>query len=172
MTPARRKRKRYCLSIAAFAGLLAYAGVVFVLSAGPGTSRASAGERIVVDWHTGLAIDGYDPVAFFTDGKAVLGSADLELREADVVWRFTNVGNRAAFAAAPDAYMPQYGGYDPIGVARGLAVAGNPNVWTITGQRLFLFYDSSRRQKFAGDPNRVISSADRKWPEVQHSLTP
>ena len=73
----------------------------------------------MVDWHTGLAIDGYDPVAFFTDGKPVQGSADLELRYGGVVWRFTNVGNRAAFAAAPNVYMPQYGGYDPVGVARG-----------------------------------------------------
>jgi hypothetical protein len=169
MTAARQKRKRYCFSIAAFAGLLAYAGLAFALAAGPG---ASAGERIVIDWHTGLAINGYDPVAFFTDGKPVLGSADLELRQSGVVWRFTNVGNRAAFAAAPNVYMPQYGGYDPVGVARGLAVAGNPNVWMITGQRLFLFYDGVRRQKFTGDPNRVTASADRKWPEVQRSLTP
>ncbi|MGB7041050.1 MAG: YHS domain-containing (seleno)protein, partial [Xanthobacteraceae bacterium] len=110
---------------------------------------ASAGERIVVDWHTGLAIDGYDPVAFFTDGKPVQGSADLELRKGGVIWRFTNVGNRAAFAAAPNVYMPQYGGYDPVGVARGLAVAGSPSVWMIQGQRLFLFYDNARRQKFA-----------------------
>src|SRR5580704_18003289 len=146
MTAARQKRKRYCFSLAAIAGLLAYTGLAFVLAAGPG---ASAGERIVVDWHTGLAIDGYDPVAFFTDGKPMLGSSDLELRQGDVVWRFTNVGNRAAFVAAPDVYMPQYGGYDPVGVAHGLAVAGNPNVWTITGQRLFLFYERARRQKFA-----------------------
>jgi hypothetical protein len=169
MTAARQKRRRYCFSIAALAGLLAYAGIAFVLAAGPG---ASAGEQIVVDWHTGLAIDGYDPVGFFTDGKPVLGSADLELRKGGVVWRFANVGNRAAFAATPDVYMPQYGGYDPVGVARGLAVAGNPNVWMITGQRLFLFYDGARREKFAGDPNRVIASADRKWSEVQHALTP
>ena len=96
MTAARQKRKRYCLSFAAIAGLSAYAGLTFVLAAGLG---ASAGERIVVDWHTGLAIDGYDPVAFFTDGKPVQGSADLELRKGSVIWRFTNVGNRAAFAA-------------------------------------------------------------------------
>jgi hypothetical protein len=119
-----------------------------------------------------LAIDGYDPVAFFTDGKPVQGSADLELRKGGVIWRFTNVGNRAAFAAAPNVYMPQYGGYDPVGVARGLAVAGSPSVWMIQGQRLFLFYDNARRQKFANDPSRVTASADRKWPDVQRTLTP
>jgi hypothetical protein len=169
MTAARQKRKRYCFSFAAIAGLSAYAGLTFILAAGPG---ASAGERIVVDWHTGLAIDGYDPVAFLTDGKPVQGRADLELRRDGVIWRFTNVGNRAAFAAAPNVYMPQYGGYDPVGVARGLAVAGSPSMWLIQGQRLFLFYDNARRQKFANDPSRVTASADRKWPEVQRTLTP
>ena len=71
------------------------------------------------------------------------------MRYGGAVWRFCNVGNRAAFAARPDVYMPQYGGYDPLGVARGVAVAGNPNVWLIAGERLFLFYDRSRREKFA-----------------------
>jgi hypothetical protein len=68
--------------------------------------------------------------------------------------------------------MPQYGGYDPLGVAHGVAVAGNPDVWLIAGERLFLFYDGGRRDKFAADPDRVIGSADRKWPDVLHTLTP
>ncbi len=78
MTTARRKRKQYCAGSAALPlrGLAAYAGLVFVLAAGPPTAPAAATERIVVDWHTGLAIDGYDPVAFFTDGKPMLGSPD------------------------------------------------------------------------------------------------
>src|SRR5579885_1986663 len=123
MTTARQKRNRFRL--VAGAGFAAYAALVFGLPTAPPTSRALAGERIVVDWHSGLAIDGYDPVAFFTEGKPVAGSADFELRYVNVIWRFSNPGNRAAFAAAPDVYMPQYGGYDPLGVARGLAVAGN-----------------------------------------------
>jgi len=172
MTTARRKRKQYCIAGAACAGLLAYAGLVFVLTAGPPTARAAATERLVVDWHTGLAIDGYDPVAFFTDGKPTAGSADLELRYGGAVWRFANVGDRAAFAADPDVYMPQYGGYDPLGVAHGVAVAGNPNVWLIAGEKLFLFYDGDRRDKFVADPPRVIGLADRKWPGVLRTLTP
>jgi hypothetical protein len=176
MTAAQPKRKPYSpgdyAGFAAFAGLAAYAALVFILAAGPPTSRAAANERIVIDWHTGLAIGGYDPVAFFTDGKPIVGSADLELRYGGAIWRFTNVGNRAAFAANPDVYMPQYGGYDPLGVAHGVAVAGNPDVWLIAGERLFLFYDGDRRDKFAANPDRVIGSADRKWPDVLHTLTP
>ncbi len=101
----------------------------------------------MVDWHTGLAINGYDPVAFFTDGKPMSGDAEFELRYGGAIWRFANLGNRAAFVARPDIYMPQYGGYDPVGVARGVAVAGNPNVWLIAGERLFLFYDAAWRQR-------------------------
>lgn len=126
----------------------------------------------MVDWHTGLAIGGYDPVAFFTDGKPRPGSADLEFRYGGVIWRFCNVGDRDAFAANPDVYMPQYGGYDPLGIAHGVAVAGNPNVWVITGERLFLFYDSNRREKFITEPGRFIAAAERKWPAVLHSLSP
>ncbi|HEX4408934.1 MAG TPA: YHS domain-containing (seleno)protein [Xanthobacteraceae bacterium] len=176
MTTGRRKRKefrtRFVSCLVGGAGLVAYAGFIFILAAAPPTSRAAATEQIVVNWHTGLAIDGYDPVAFFTDGKPMAGRPDYELRHSGVTWRFTNIGNRAAFAAQPDIYMPQYGGYDPVGVSRGLAVAGNPNVWMITGERLFLFYDYGRRDKFASDPGRVTGAADRKWADIKRTLTP
>jgi hypothetical protein len=166
MTTARRKRKQYR------AGVALCAGLVFAVCAGPPISQAIATEQIVVDWHTGLAISGYDPVAFFTDGKAMAGSADFELRYGGAMWRFSNPGNRDAFTARPDVYMPQYGGYDPLGVARGVAVAGNPTLWIIAGERLFLFYDGARRDTFAADPDRVSGSADRKWPEVLRTLSP
>ena len=110
MTAARQKRKRLC------AGFTAMAGVLMALMAGPPASVAATTERLVVDWHTGMAIGGYDPVAFFTDGRPVAGSANFELRYAGAIWRFRNVGNRDAFAAQPDIYMPKFGGYDPIGV--------------------------------------------------------
>lgn len=126
----------------------------------------------MVDWHTGLAIDGYDPVAFYTDGKPMPGSPDFEFQYAGAIWRFCNIGNREAFAARPDVYMPQFGGYDPLGVAHGVAVAGNPSVWSITGGRLFLFRDRERLAAFIADAARITSEAERKWPEVLHSLSP
>jgi len=172
MTTARRKRKQYRAVVAACASLLAYAGLVFVLTAAPPIAPAAADGRIVTDWHTGLAIDGYDPVAFFTNGKPTEGSPGFELQYGGVVWRFANIGDRAAFAASPDVYMPQYGGYDPLGIARGVAVAGNPNVWLVTGEKLFLFYDDNRRKTFAADPDRIIGPADRKWPAVLRRLIP
>ena len=152
--------------------MIALLAVPFILASLPFAVRAAVTERVVLNRFSGLAIDGFDPVAYFTDGKPVEGSPDFELRYGGAIWRFANIGNRAAFAARPDVYMPQYGGYDPIGVARGLAVAGNPNAWLIASSRLFLFYNDDRRAKFVADPNRVIGPADRKWPEVQRTLTP
>jgi YHS domain-containing protein len=166
MTAARQQRKRLGTCFFAFACFL------LALPAGPPASRAATTERIVVDWHTGLAIAGYDPVAFYTDGKPVPGSADFELVYGGAVWRFCNVGNREAFAARPDVYMPQFGGYDPLGVARGVAVAGNPSLWLIIGARLFLFYDRSRLETFTADAERIIAAAERKWPEVADTLSP
>jgi YHS domain-containing protein len=168
MTAERQQRKRWCAGVAAIACLL----LPLSLPAGFPAARAATTERIVVDWHTGLAIGGYDPVAFFTDGKPLAGSPDFELRYGGAVWRFCNVGNREAFAARPDVYMPKFGGYDPVGVARGVAVAGNPDLWVVTGERLFLFYDRARLEKFTADPERVIAAAERKWPDVSRALSP
>jgi len=170
MTTARRKRKQY-RAVAAAGAATALSGLIFVLAAAAPVTSAAAAERFVVDWHTGLAIDGYDPVAFFTEGKPVAGTDDCELHYGGVVWRFANIGNRAAFAASPQVYMPQFGGYDPIGIAGGVAVPGNPNVWLIIGEKLFLFYDDNRREKFAANPGRVVGAADRAWPGVVVRLT-
>jgi hypothetical protein len=165
MTAARQERKQNCAGVAALACLMLALAAAFA-------PRAAATERIVVDWHTGLAIEGYDPVAFYTDGKPMAGSPDLELRYGGTVWRFCNIGNREAFAARPDVYMPQFGGYDPVGVGRGVAVAGNPGVWVIVGEKLFLFYDHARLASFIADPERAIAAAERRWPEVLRTLSP
>jgi hypothetical protein len=67
--------------------------------------------------------------------------------------------------------MPHFGGYDPIGVVRGIALAGNPYVWIIAGERLFLFYDQARREKFAKASDRLFVLAQQRWPEVVATLS-
>jgi hypothetical protein len=166
MTAARQQQKRHRAAIAAFGCLL------LALPAGPPVTRAATTDRIVADWHTGLAIEGYDPVAFYTDGKPLPGSPDFEFTYGGAIWRFRNIGNRQAFAARPDVYMPQFGGYDPLGVANGVAVAGNPSLWRIAGERLFLFYDRRRLETFTADSERIIAAAERRWPDVMSELSP
>jgi hypothetical protein len=165
MTAARRKRKRCRVCYVAAAAFAALFAVRF-----PALARVT--QQIVVDWHSGLAIGGYDPVAFFTAGRPVAGSGEFELPYDGVVWRFSNGGNLAAFAQRPDIYMPQYGGYDPVSAARGVAVPGNPDVWAIVGERLFLFHNGAQREKFLADSARLIATSQRRWPDVARTLDP
>jgi YHS domain-containing protein len=144
----------------------------FCRSAAWGGCRRHHGKDRGRPAHRGLALGGYDPVAFYTDGKPLPGSPEFELQYGGAVWRFCNFGNRAAFAERPDVYMPKFGGYDPVGVARGVEVAGRPDVWLISDGRLFLFYDSHRLETFAADPERFSSAAERKWPEILRTLSP
>src|SRR4029077_7972138 len=102
--------------------------------------QAATTERVVGDPLTGLALNGIDPVAYFAEGTPTYGRADYEYRYAGVIWRFRNPGNLAAFAAHPDVYMPRYGGYDVLAIGRALAVPGNPLLWAVIGERLYLFY--------------------------------
>ena len=136
----------------------------------PTAIGAATTELVVVNRYTGLAIDGFDPVAYFVDAAPKTGRAELELQFAGATWRFHNEGNRAAFAADPDVYMPRFGGYDPIAVARGAATPGHPRLWLIAEKRLYLFYSAAARAAFVENPDRAIDAAERHWPEVLRTL--
>src|SRR5665647_463050 len=132
--------------------------------------RLTTTERVVVNRFTGVAIEGYDPVAYFVDARAEVGLEDFEASQAGAVWRFRNEGNRASFAAHPEIYGPRFGGYDPIDLARGVTVAGNPNFWLVSGQRLYLFSREESRDAFAADPARVLREANARWPQIELNL--
>jgi len=178
MTAARRRRKPHTLvSRRLVSGRSPAIGLVLATLAAAGLClagpiRAATTERIVIDRNSGLAISGFDPVAYFTDARALLGKGEFEQVVTGTVWRFRNAGNRAAFAADPDIYTPRFGGYDPVGVARGVAVAGNPLLWVIRDQRLYLFYAPETRDEFASDSERTIATADTEWPAISRLLVP
>lgn len=139
--------------------------------AGPAIAGAAATtERVVVNRFTGLAIEGFDPVAYFTDARAEIGAETYEADGQGAVWRFRNEGDRASFVAHPDIYAPQFGGYDPTDVARGVTVAGNPRFWLISGERLYLFGREETREAFTADPATVLRKARSRWPELEQSL--
>ncbi len=165
MTAQRQERNGWRLGNAFIALLCSAAAAGIALAAQAGTS-----ERLVADRTTGLAIGGFDPVAYFTDAQPLVGRAAFEAAEAGAIWRFRNEGNRAVFAGHPEIYGPQFGGYDPIDLARGVAVAGQPRFWLVAGQRLFLFGRSESRDAFAADPARFAREARQRWPGVQETL--
>jgi hypothetical protein len=164
MTAGRQQRKArlargICLALAAW-------GASGVLPA------PAAEGPIAVNPNTGLAISGFDPVAYFTDRRPEAGRPDLELRREGVVWRFRNAGDRAAFADHPEVYTPRFGGYDPVAITHGLSVPGHPYFWAVVGERLYLFYDEEARTAFLAAPGNVIAAATRKWPQVAQGIVP
>jgi hypothetical protein len=187
MTPARQQRKQgnavakrlrgpgRSACGAAWSALwrLALAALLLVVAL-PGLPdvRAAITVRVVTDPHTGLALHGIDPVAYFLDGAPRYGRPDQEYRYAGAIWRFRNEGNKAAFAADPDIYMPRYGGYDPVALGRAVALPGNPLVWALVGERLYLFYNDEARERFIAGPDEAIRHADNKWPAVLGELLP
>jgi hypothetical protein len=167
MTGRRQERK----SLDALPGVVAMALIGLALFA-PLPTGAATTEWVVVDRNTGLAIGGIDPVAYFASNGPKVGRPDLEFHHARAVWRFSNEGNRAAFAANPEIYMPRFGGYDPVAIGRGVGAAGNPAVWKIENQRLYLFYDPESLKAFNDDAERAIDTAERRWPDVLLTLSP
>jgi hypothetical protein len=167
MTAPRQERKGQRPGIAFIIALASLVAISFGLAI---AARASTTERVVVNRFSGLAIDGFDPVAYFADARPERGSEAFEASQAGAVWRFRNESNRASFVAHPDIYGPQFGGYDPIDLARGVAVAGNPRFWLVSGQRLYLFAREQSRDDFAANPGDALRNATSRWPTLKQTL--
>src|SRR5262245_55076900 len=96
---------------------------------------------------TGLALKGYDAVAYFNEGKAVEGKKDFEYSWMDATWRFSTAENRDLFAKNPEKYAPQFGGYCAYGVTSGYLAPIDPTAWKVVEGKLFLNYDSEIQKK-------------------------
>ncbi|MBX6366981.1 MAG: YHS domain protein [Rhodospirillales bacterium] len=112
----------------------------------------------------GLAIKGYDPVAYFTEAKAVKGSPTHAYAWNGATWRFVSAEHRDAFAAAPDKYAPRYGGFCAYGVAHGYKVDIDPEAWSIVDGVLYLNYSQSVKRDWLEDTSGYIAKADEAWP--------
>jgi len=167
MTVQRQERYGWRPGTAFFALM---AGFLVVFNADLATGAATT-ERVVVNRYSGLAIEGFDPVAYFTESSPMLGLPDFEAAAVGAVWRFRNEGNRASFLAHPEIYGPQFGGYDPADIARGVAVAANPRFYVISAQRLYLFSREANRDAFAADPERFLYEVRKRWPALQEQLS-
>jgi YHS domain-containing protein len=112
------------------------------------------------------AIRGYDPVAYFTEARPVKGSEKFVHAWKGATWRFSSAENRERFAAAPEKYAPQYGGYCAYGVAQNYAVSIDPQAWSIVDGKLYLNYSRSVRETWNKDIPGYIHKADANWPAV------
>lgn len=114
----------------------------------------------------GIAIDGSDAVAYFTEGAPVAGSAEHEVMWKGATWRFASEANRAAFEADPTAYAPQYGGYCAFALAQGYIAPTVPAAWTIHEGKLYLNFSRRVRRQWERDIPGNIARGDANWPDI------
>jgi YHS domain-containing protein len=146
-------------------------GLTLLLSSAALAQGFRAHELIVSDPVTGAAILGFDPVAYQLERRAVPGRPEHQTSFGGKSWHFTSSANLAQFKASPEAFLPGLGGHDPVAVAAGLPVAGNPRHHAIRDGRLFLFRTPENRDTFLEKPG-ILAEAQRVWPEVQRGLSP
>lgn len=113
-----------------------------------------------------VAILGYDPVAYFTEGKPVQGKADLAHIWNGAQWQFASAEHRELFKAAPEKYAPQYGGYCAYGASRDYLVKIDPEAFSIIGGKLYLNYNAEVQKLWAADPQGFIQKADANYPAL------
>ncbi|MGF1468436.1 MAG: YHS domain-containing (seleno)protein [Sandaracinaceae bacterium] len=131
---------------------------------------AVAGAQVVNRNGTRLAIGGYDPVAYHTDGRPVRGSAEHSHRWGGATWHFASAEHLALFRESPGRYAPAFGGYCAYAMADGRAVRIDPNAWSIVNGRLYLNYDLATRRRWNADRANYIRRASENWPRVRETL--
>lgn len=119
---------------------------------------------------TGVAIEGYDPVSFFTEGEPQRGSAQHEFFWAGRPWYFANAANRDVFMRAPEVYAPRLGGHCAMSLSRGYLSEGDPRLYAVHGQRLYLFYSVGNREAFLLAPAETSAQAEARWVELRADL--
>lgn len=127
-------------------------------------SSAFAGE---INVQSGAAISGYDPVAFFTENRPVKGVPANAYTYKGAEFHFANASNRDTFAADPERYAPQFGGFCAYGTARGYKAPIDPAAFTITGGKLYLNYDTGVQATWRGAMESYIAKAEGNWPTVK-----
>jgi hypothetical protein len=147
-----------------------YLALAFAISA---TGMAScltampvkAGQKPLVwsDALSGLAIGGFDPIAYFLHKRPARPQGDIEAAWGGTYWRFISRSNRAAFLEHPHIYAPRFGGFDPYGLARHRTIKGNPVIFAIFKGRLYLFHSLTNRDKWSRHKSAYIIQAKEEW---------
>jgi len=119
----------------------------------------------------GVAIDGFDVVAYHAAGRAQRGERKYQVSWANAVWYFASLENRQLFAADPERFAPQFGGYDPYGIAiNGAAQPATPELWEIQSGKLYLFYSGETRKLWRAARERNIRAAHDHWSRLKQQI--
>ena len=143
--------------------LMATAAVLFSTAAWAAEPAINTLKNSVFGGRTDTAINGYDPVAYFTVGKPLKGQDGLATDWMGAKWKFSSQANLDLFKTNPEKYAPQYGGYCAYGVTQGSLVKVEPDQFTLRDGKLYLNYDADVQAKWLKDPAGYIKDADAKF---------
>jgi len=124
----------------------------------------------VTDPLTGVAIDGYDAVSYFTDPEPQPGKPDFEYVWQGVPWYFESAANRDVFLRNPEVYAPQFGGHCVTSLGRGYLSDGKPRLYLVRALKLYFFYSTANRDAFQLSPEEALKAAAENWPKLLPSL--
>lgn len=152
--------------------LFAATAVAMAMLAGGAALQPAAAGKI---WFEGglfgsAAVRGYDVVAYFAESRPVEGKRDLVHKWNGAEWRFASAANRDLFAANPEKYAPQYGGWCAWAVSQGYTASIDPEAWRIVDGKLYLNYSKSVQAQWVQDVPGNISKGDRNWPGIKQKL--
>jgi YHS domain-containing protein len=116
---------------------------------------------------TRVALRGYDPVNYFTEGRPEKGSAEFSALYDNATYWFKSAENQKLFLANPDKYAPQFGGFCAIDLSRGLKTEPDPEAWTIANGKLYVFGKKRGPGVFAEDGPSILAKATENWPELR-----
>lgn len=148
--------------------LLVAACLAMGLQTAAGTTPAATAVNVTPD---GVAIGGFDPVAYFSEGRAVEGREDLAHIWQGARWLFASPEHRDRFAAAPEAYAPQFGGWCAFALSRGryAAEVDPAQAWTVQDGQLFLNWSPGVRDRWLDDDD-AIATGRGNWPHVEAAI--
>ena len=137
------------------------------MTAGMATAGMALAEAI--NSAGGAAIQGFDPVAYFTRGAPTRGNPAITTRWNGVEWRFASEAHRAAFIAEPARYAPAFGGFCAYAVSEGYTATIDPRAWRIEGGRLYLNYSAAIQRRWEQDIPGRIARGEANWPRVSEA---
>ncbi|GLO62642.1 hypothetical protein MACH09_31500 [Vibrio sp. MACH09] len=142
-------------------------GLLLIAAQALFATSAFAADAIYTGFFSNKALDGYDTVAYFTEGKPVEGNKDFKISYKGADWYFSSQENLDKFQADPDKFAPQYGGYCAWAIAAKNDFApGDPKQWSIVDDKLYLNYDKSVKNQWLQDVPGFIAQGDKNWPTL------
>lgn len=168
MAAMMRQKRKQNLTIT---GLLVALWLTLGLVLTAPVSAAALVDAIVTDPLTGVALEGYDPVSYFTEPEPLQVLADFEYQWGGVPWYFVSAANRDVFMRNPEVYAPQFGGHCVTSLSRGYLSDGKPRLYVISGMKLYLFYSVANREAFFKSEATSLVEANSGWAKLAGTLT-